>query len=219
VLAVANPKGGSGTATLVANLAVCLARRGRHVAIAQAGGHPGFGAEELVPEGGVGAGGIRIIRSAVWGPDDPAVRAVTTDVVLLDVAAWSLLVWDNVDDLAEVLPLLNVLSGRHHLVTSRRSGGWHRIGMARPLRLGGMEPGDAVALLTGLAGDGAADGVAAEQLCAELGFLPLAVEQAGAYMAEAGISVRVYLERWRMVCWIPRRRPPAAPFYRKPWTP
>ena len=90
VLAVANPKGGSGTTTLVANMAVCLARRGRHVAIAQAGDHPGYGAEELVPEGSVGAGSIRVIRSAVWEPGDPATRAATTDVVLLDVSAWSL---------------------------------------------------------------------------------------------------------------------------------
>ena len=34
----------------------------------------------------------------------------------------------------------------------------------------------------------------AGELCAELGFLPLAIEQAGAYLAEAGVTPREYLE-------------------------
>ena len=109
-----------------------------------------------------------------------------------------LLIWDNVDELEEVLALLASLASGHHLVTSRRSGGWHRIGVAAPMRLGELTPDDAVALLTGLAGLVLAGNAAvAGQLCAELGFLPLAVEQAGAYLAEAGITAAVYLDRWR----------------------
>ncbi|OLE27084.1 MAG: hypothetical protein AUG49_06400, partial [Catenulispora sp. 13_1_20CM_3_70_7] len=108
-----------------------------------------------------------------------------------------LLIWDNVDDLAEVQPLMAGVTAGSHLLTSRRTGGWHRIGVASPLRLGELAPDDAVALLTGLAGEAAADSEVARQLCTELGFLPLAVEQAGAYLAEAGISAKVYLERWR----------------------
>lgn len=106
-----------------------------------------------------------------------------------------LLVWDNVDDLDEILPLLYGLTGGHHLVTSRRSGGWHRIGVTKPLRLGELRPDDAVELLLVLAGP-AADEDAARKLCAELGNLPLAVEQAGAYMAEAGIDAKTYLQLW-----------------------
>ena len=34
----------------------------------------------------------------------------------------------------------------------------------------------------------------AGELCAELGFLPLAIEQAGAYLAEAGVTPREYLD-------------------------
>jgi hypothetical protein len=135
----------------------------------------------------------------------PGVTYGHGDAVLADWAvSWLqahpgwLLVWDNVDDLDEVLPLYTGLVGGHHLVTSRRSGGWQRIGVARPLRLGELRPHDAMDLLTGLARPELA-GDAAMELCAELGYLPLAVEQAGAYLAEAGKGAREYLGLWRTV--------------------
>ncbi|MFL6117136.1 MAG: tetratricopeptide repeat protein [Catenulispora sp.] len=107
-----------------------------------------------------------------------------------------LLLWDNVDDLPEVLPLLAGLTGGHHLITSRRAGGWHRIGVTEPLRLGEMKPDDALRLLTVLAGP-AVDEDTAKQLCEQLGYLPLAVEQVGAYLAEAGVDAKAYLQLWR----------------------
>ncbi|MFL6117186.1 MAG: FxSxx-COOH system tetratricopeptide repeat protein [Catenulispora sp.] len=136
-----------------------------------------------------------LCQTGVSGHDDAALAGWAVSWLQRH-PSW-LLIWDNVDDLADVQPLMSGLTAGAHLMTSRRTGGWHRIGVASPLRLGELAPDDAVVLLTGLAGDAAADREAARQLCAELGFLPLAMEQAGAYLAEAGISAKAYLERWR----------------------
>jgi tetratricopeptide (TPR) repeat protein len=106
-----------------------------------------------------------------------------------------LLVWDDVEDLEEVGPLLAQLPGTRHLLTSRRRTGWHAIGVAAPIPLGALGVGESEQLLTALAGpelvgrDGAT-------LCRALGFLPLAIEQVGAYLAEAGISAADYLRIW-----------------------
>ena len=117
-----------------------------------------------------------------------------------------LLIWDNVEDVEDVRDLIATLHGTAHLVTSRRSGPWHRIGVAVPLSLGPMVPGDAIELLTMLAGTGLAGGDAV-QLCADLDHLPLAVEQAGSYMYEAGISAAEYHRAWHdaqaAITWAP----------------
>lgn len=109
-----------------------------------------------------------------------------------------LLVWDNVEDVHEVKPLLDELVGDiHHLITSRRHSGWHLVRAEEPLRLGTLQPGEAVALLTKLTGPGRVDPPTAAQLCAELEDLPLAVEQVGAYLAESGTDPARYLAEWR----------------------
>ncbi|MGW4508440.1 tetratricopeptide repeat protein [Streptomyces sp. NPDC004436] len=103
-----------------------------------------------------------------------------------------LIVLDNVHDPLDVRALLDrVGRGGRVLITSRRSTGWHRVAATVPLDV--LEEREAVELFTRILGrDGpAADGAA--DVCAEVGRLPLAVEQAAAYCAETGVAPRDYL--------------------------
>ena len=103
-----------------------------------------------------------------------------------------LLVLDNVTDPADVAPLLARAPAGRYLITSRRATGWHAT--AVPVRLGVLDPAEAETLLAAiLTQDQPRDLDGAAELCAELGFLPLAVEQAGAYLAEVGVTPREYL--------------------------
>lgn len=153
-----------------------------------------------------------------------------------------LLLWDNVNDVAVIAPLLAKLHGvGTHLVTSRLDGDWRSAGVGRPLRLDRLAEDEAVALLLDLAsaneddddayfmtgrsvsggpgedwasgqaevtagaersvGSGASPDpqtlLAARALCAELGYLPLAVNQVGAYLGQSRLAVADYLHRWR----------------------
>ncbi len=100
-----------------------------------------------------------------------------------------LLVLDNVDDPADIEPLLARAANGRFLVTTRRGAtSWRAL--ARTLDLDVLRLGEAVELFTRIYG-GPADGV--EELCAELGCLPLAIDQAAAYCREAGIGPRAYL--------------------------
>ncbi|MFK4103794.1 tetratricopeptide repeat protein [Streptomyces sp. NPDC019531] len=100
-----------------------------------------------------------------------------------------LLVLDNVTDPTDVKPLLERARGGRFLITSRKGTGWQ--GVATGLPLGVLELPQAVELFDRTY-RGSADG--AEELCRELGCLPLAVGQAGAYCREARIAPRRYLE-------------------------
>jgi tetratricopeptide (TPR) repeat protein len=103
-----------------------------------------------------------------------------------------LLVLDNVSDPADVAPLLARAPVGRYLITSRRATGWHNI--AVPVRLDVLDQADAMDLLTRiLAWDEPGEVDGAGELCAELGCLPLAIEQAGAYLAQAGVTPRQYL--------------------------
>ncbi|WP_346112020.1 NB-ARC domain-containing protein [Nonomuraea maheshkhaliensis] len=104
-----------------------------------------------------------------------------------------LIVLDNVDNPADVQPLLARAPHGRFLITSRRATGWHRL--ATPVALDVLDHPEAVELLTGiLTHGGERDLTGAGELCTELGGLPLAIEQAGGYMTQAGISPREYLE-------------------------
>lgn len=100
-----------------------------------------------------------------------------------------LLVLDNVSDPADVKPLLGRATGGRFLITTRRATGWH--GIAESLSLDVLELTQAVQLFGRIHGGPAVD---VEELCGELGCLPLAVEQAAAYCVEARISPRAYLD-------------------------
>ncbi|MDN5385328.1 tetratricopeptide repeat protein, partial [Streptomyces sp. LB8] len=106
-----------------------------------------------------------------------------------------LLIFDNVEDPADLRHYLGTLPDGHHLATSRIATGWHKI--APTMALGLLDPEAAVDLLCTLAfgpehtptpkqrSDAAA-------LAADLGHLPLALEQAGAYLYETGTSLADY---------------------------
>lgn len=104
-----------------------------------------------------------------------------------------LVILDNVNDPADVQPLLARAPTGRFLITSRRATGWHRL--AASVGLDVLDRAEAVELLRGiLTHDGERDLAGAGELCTELGGLPLAIEQAGAYMTQTGISPRAYLD-------------------------
>ncbi|MFF5182111.1 tetratricopeptide repeat protein [Micromonospora sp. NPDC000316] len=95
-----------------------------------------------------------------------------------------LLVLDNVEDVEHILGLLGLIRGRGDvLVTTRRDVGgawWRRSGLA-PLRLGVLARAESVDLLYQLTGLNDPEG--AGRLAGALGDLPLALEQAAAYIS------------------------------------
>ncbi|MGP8303383.1 tetratricopeptide repeat protein [Streptomyces inhibens] len=104
-----------------------------------------------------------------------------------------LLVLDNVADPTDVAPLLAQAPTGQFLITSRRATGWH--GVATPLTLDVLDHADAGELFTRILTHHQpreADGT--DQVCTELGCLPLAVEQAAAFCAETATSPRAYLD-------------------------
>ncbi|MFD9304643.1 FxSxx-COOH system tetratricopeptide repeat protein [Streptomyces sp. NPDC060048] len=110
-----------------------------------------------------------------------------------------LVVLDNVDRVDDIGAVVDRLAGRGRvLVTTRRATGWHRY--AATICLDVFEPAESVALFTRILNHhGPRDTEGADVLCAELGHLALAVEQAAAYCAETGTGPRAYLDmlaRW-----------------------
>ncbi|WP_214106052.1 FxSxx-COOH system tetratricopeptide repeat protein [Acrocarpospora catenulata] len=115
-----------------------------------------------------------------------------------------LLVLDNVADPSHIAPLLaRVGSGqaptgngsRRIIVTSRLAEGWARIG-AQELRLDVLSEQQAVDLLFRIARPVhvAEDWEGVEELVRELGCLPLAIDQAAAYLHQMKRTPRAYLE-------------------------
>ena len=103
-----------------------------------------------------------------------------------------LIILDNVTDPADVAPLLGRVMRGRYLITSRRATGWHNL--AVPVRLDVLDPAEAMNLLTAiLAQHTPLDLKGTDELCAELGYLPLAIEQAGGYLTETGTTLREYL--------------------------
>ncbi|GAA4263882.1 hypothetical protein [Dactylosporangium darangshiense] len=114
---------------------------------------------------------------------------------LADAQAWAtgwlqsnhgwLLVLDNVENADDITPLLGLIAGQGHVVvTTRRDLGrarWTRLGLT-PLRLDRLDRAASIELLTRLTGCG--DTAAAGRLAADLGDLPLALEQAAAYISQ-----------------------------------
>jgi len=93
-------------------------------------------------------------------------------------------------------PVLGTLAGGRHLITSRRGTGWHRV--ARPLPLASLPPDAALDLLMQVTGPGDdTDRELLQQLAGELGYLPLALEQAAAYIEYTAITPAAYLDRLR----------------------
>ncbi|MFI5528268.1 FxSxx-COOH system tetratricopeptide repeat protein [Kitasatospora sp. NPDC051853] len=109
-----------------------------------------------------------------------------------------LLVLDNVETVKDVSPLLGSLTGGHHLLTSRRAVGWPHSVRTHPLGI--LDPTEATELLCHHALGGATptprQQEEARALATDLGHLPLALEQAGAYLRQhPGISIETYRRR------------------------
>jgi NB-ARC domain/TIR domain len=104
-----------------------------------------------------------------------------------------LLVFDDAPGVELVDPYLPKKDAGHVIVTSRNPA-WR--GLASPLNLVVLAPSDAVDLLRQRSGD-ADTGDAARELAEELGCLPLALEQAGAYVEESQTTLARYLDAFR----------------------
>jgi tetratricopeptide (TPR) repeat protein len=104
-----------------------------------------------------------------------------------------LLILDNVSRVADVAPVLARASGGRFLITSRTATGWR--GMAT-LPLDVLTETEAIDLFTQIIFSKQQrdlEGVA--ELCAEVGYLPLAIEQAAAYLEQNPLTTpRVYLD-------------------------
>ncbi|WP_169806925.1 FxSxx-COOH system tetratricopeptide repeat protein [Actinomadura macra] len=127
-----------------------------------------------------------------------AARAATTE----DAAAWAvgwlrahpgwLLLLDNVTDPTHVAALLGRLEGGHALITSRRDVRWP--GTTRTLQLGLLDPAPAAELITTITGHTAPeDRQTSAEIARELGYLPLALDQAAAYIRQTRIKLARYL--------------------------
>ncbi|MFI9297546.1 tetratricopeptide repeat protein [Streptomyces gardneri] len=105
-----------------------------------------------------------------------------------------LLILDNVNDPADITPLLARAGTQgRFLITSRLATPWH--GIPTVVRLDVLDETEAIDLLTRtITAAGPRDLDGAAELCAELGHLPLAVEQAAAYLTQSPLTTpRAYL--------------------------
>ncbi|TDB90500.1 tetratricopeptide repeat protein [Actinomadura sp. KC216] len=106
-----------------------------------------------------------------------------------------LVVLDNVTDPAHVGELLTSAPGGRFLITTRLREGWYDLVPAL-IELDVLSPSEAQDLLARIVANGrpAADLDGAAELCAELGHLPLAIRQAGAYIRQTRLSPAAYLQ-------------------------
>ncbi|OKK16601.1 hypothetical protein AMK09_23030 [Streptomyces sp. CB02488] len=129
-----------------------------------------------------------------WAHDATAEERTAWAVAWLQWHPGWLLVFDNVEHPDRLRPYVGSLSGGHHLATSRKATGWHTIGPTLPLDL--LDPVASADLLCEIAYDRRTptpeQREEAEGLVAELGYLPLALEQAGAYLHQTGKEIAAY---------------------------
>ncbi|WP_328456321.1 tetratricopeptide repeat protein [Streptomyces sp. NBC_00386] len=107
-----------------------------------------------------------------------------------------LLVFDNAEEPTDLHPYLGRLSTGQTLVTTRRDLLWRDLGT--PLSLDTLTPDTSLKVLqeiTGRHADKDAEGLA--RLAEELGHLPLALQQAGAYLAQTRTTAASYLTQLR----------------------
>ncbi|MGC5401552.1 tetratricopeptide repeat protein, partial [Streptomyces sp. DT20] len=129
-----------------------------------------------------------------WAHDATAEERTAWAVAWLQWHPGWLLVFDNVEHPDRLRPYVGSLSGGHHLATSRKATGWHTIGPTLPLDL--LDPVASADLLCEIAYDRRTptpeQREEAEALAAELGHLPLALEQVGAYLHQTGKEIAAY---------------------------
>ena len=99
---------------------------------------------------------------------------------------------DNADDPAMVKPFLPQGNTGHLLLTSRAYS-FQKIGLVSPREVNVLSPEEAREFLLRRTGKGPTEKSEADALAKEVGYLPLALEQAAAYIAETGASFKNYL--------------------------
>jgi len=150
--------------------------------------------------GGLTSGFVEIANALQLGvdpnDDEGAVRAVLSRLSRMD--GW-LLILDNVEDRGAVRRFVPERDGGDVLITSRESV-FAELGIPRALDVGELDPDDSVRFLLNRTGRTEAnpdERSTAAELAAQLGHLPLALEQAAAYIAETGVSFATYLGGFR----------------------
>jgi serine/threonine protein kinase len=103
-----------------------------------------------------------------------------------------LLIFDNVQNPAAIRGWLPCAHAGHVLLTSRHPG-WRDVGSSVAVDV--MPQGEAIAFL--IARSAVCDETTAGELSEELGRLPLALDEAAAYMETTGATLREYLELLR----------------------
>jgi len=98
-----------------------------------------------------------------------------------------LLIFDNAQDPNDVRPYLPT-TGEGHVVITSRNQAWRSLGHLLPVPI--LEHEKAIAFL--LSRTGQTDRAAADQVAQEVGDLPLALEQAGAYLEITGTPLADY---------------------------
>ena len=131
-------------------------------------------------------------------PNDPDHRAVEAVKNWFDRNSRWLLIFDNADHPQRLKPFLPLAPQGDILVTSRAHV-LDSVGIATPLNVAEMPTNDAVDFLFVRTGRSSTSGErdAAFALVAELGYLPLALEQAAAFVAANDTSFRDYLTSFR----------------------
>jgi Tfp pilus assembly protein PilF len=128
-------------------------------------------------------------------PDD-AVRAVIR--WLENNSGW-LLIFDNAD-VPELLKGFRPRNEDGHVLLTSRAQVFDVLGIAKPFEIDVMLPEEALTFLftrTGRDDDNAVEKEAANQLTEELGYLPLALEQAGAFITAKQARFQDYLAGYR----------------------
>ncbi|MGW3345632.1 tetratricopeptide repeat protein [Nonomuraea rubra] len=134
------------------------------------------------------AGLAALARALACATDSVAAAQATQDEAATWALAWLsghpgwLVILDNVEEAADVEPYLARLVHGHVLITTRRDLGWRDLGLT-PLRLDVLRRPDSVDLLNDRIGSPpSADSRLLDALADQLGDLPLALTQAGAYI-------------------------------------
>ena len=151
--------------------------------------------------GGLTSGFVEIARAlrlpaADSRDQEEAVNAVIARSNRMD--GW-LLILDNVEERTKVRRFVPERDRGDVLITSRESV-FAELGIPRGLDVGDLDREESVRFLltrTGRKDAGPDDRSSAAELAAELGDLPLALEQAAAYIAETGAAFATYLGAYR----------------------
>ncbi|WP_157620908.1 tetratricopeptide repeat protein [Saccharothrix sp. NRRL B-16348] len=122
----------------------------------------------------------------------PLEQRTEMDIRWLTTHTGWLLVLDNLTSPADAAGLLARVRTGVVVITSRRGSGWR--GVADPIGLDVLPADEAVELMADVVRlewpDADLEGV--HRLCEELGWLPLAIDQAAAYIAQSRITPRFY---------------------------